>query len=431
MEGERLRSFDGLLSIENFLSMLFTISVVGLIFPYGFPLFPIAVLLYLFVCLIRGNIGLRINIYSVILYGSVIMYFIGLLNNKGTVYQNNIADIENITLLLLLSFTFIKFNQYSYKKFLINTFKLLSCTIPCLALFSLYKFYLLLNGVQLNFLKIDGRSYPWGTTLMPDYNMFSLGMIIGVIGICYVYRKSNSLLIQLYTLISVCLLFIAIVFSGSRRGWLVLPLLSIYLMHVIIKKINIKQFKIKELSSLIILIILLILAVLIFPLEISYDYEIEKLKYRFSTLADIKNSFDERTSRWNYGFQLINEFNLFKLLIGDGFHYLNIYAEKFKTDSLEDYPHNPLISTMLYSGVIGVLVFLILIFMTINRLLYRRKLFGGEFILIYFVTLIFLLPSANTFFSIKIIWILTLIIFFVKDICDCTSSKVSTKVESV
>ena len=77
-------------------------------------------------------------------------------------------------------------------------------------------------------------------------------------------------------------------------------------------------------------------------------------------MADIIKSeplFSDRTSRWLYAIELWKtKFTWQNKLFGHGFDYLEWYGEKFMGNEKSksyDWPHNPFISILLYSGIIG------------------------------------------------------------------------------
>lgn len=55
--------------------------------------------MYFLFCLLTSNIGLKVDIYLFIFIGNIIMYFIGLLNNKGIIYNhiNNGSRLRGAT----------------------------------------------------------------------------------------------------------------------------------------------------------------------------------------------------------------------------------------------------------------------------------------------------------------------------------------------
>ena len=101
---------------------------------------------------------------------------------------------------------------------------------------------------------------------------------------------------------------------------------------------------------------------------------------------------------WSYykSFPLVNK------IFGNGFKYLDVYKARFIKKygrNLTYSPHNPLISSLLYSGIIGMLIylyFIILMFYSIFQNFKEFKILGILFIIIF----IFSFVSGTSVFSI-------------------------------
>jgi hypothetical protein len=109
-----------------------------------------------------------------------------------------------------------------------------------------------------------------------------------------------------------------------------------------------------------------------------------------------------RKGRWIYAVQLFQGYSVISKITGDGFSYLADYGEHFYDDNnIYDYPHNPFLSALLYSGIIGLLVLITYLFIAL--ILYVKNFRELDYFLILFlVTGIFALISGNSFFSIPI-----------------------------
>lgn len=343
-------------------------------------------------------------------YLSIFFYLWGVSLNNGIIYQNNISDIVNIVTILLVIMIMGKIGINEYEGFITKIFYLLTLTMPLLASLSLLKYYFLLNGKYFDFLYFENRSYPWGTSLMPDYNMFALGMVIGLLAVGYTIKSTKSNLFHLYCLFGVLLISLSILFSGSRRGWIILIISLAYLLFCVLKKFEIeKLIKKNKLNYKYWLVFFTFIISIVwiynnFSISINNQYEIEKLQYRLSTMDSLDGNFSERTDRWQYALDLIrNQFNIFNIFLGSGFSYLEYYSNYFKTGGYEDYPHNPFISTFLYSGLIGFVVVSSLYIVSFYKLFKLRKIFGLEMILIFLISFSFLVISGNSIFSSKLL----------------------------
>jgi O-antigen ligase len=70
--------------------------------------------------------------------------------------------------------------------------------------------------------------------------------------------------------------------------------------------------------------------------------------------------------RWRFGIKIFTkEYGIIKKLFGSGFNHLNWYGFYFENDkTMRDYPHNPFISILLYSGLLGVALYIHLLIRT-------------------------------------------------------------------
>jgi hypothetical protein len=98
--------------------------------------------------------------------------------------------------------------------------------------------------------------------------------------------------------------------------------------------------------------------------------------------------------RWNFAYKIFNlEYNTRKKIFGGGFNFLNWSGYYFLNDkTAADYPHNPLISVLLYSGIIGLIIYLILLFQIFNYYFSYFKTY-------YVFSTFFLIAFFFTFFS--------------------------------
>lgn len=101
-----------------------------------------------------------------------------------------------------------------------------------------------------------------------------------------------------------------------------------------------------------------------------------------------------RTMRWQFALQIfIKEYNWKQKIFGNGFDFLNWYGFYFLDDKTKsDYPHNPFLTVLLYSGIIGLLLYLVL--------LYKVFYYYIKYIKKYYILFIFFLITFYfSFFS--------------------------------
>ena len=101
-----------------------------------------------------------------------------------------------------------------------------------------------------------------------------------------------------------------------------------------------------------------------------------------------------RTLRWQFAWMIfMKEFSFGEKMFGGGFNFLNWFGNYFFSDKTKsDYPHNPLLSILLYSGIIGLIIYLIFlgkIFIIILK--YYQQYF--------LISLFFLITFFFSFFS--------------------------------
>lgn len=107
-----------------------------------------------------------------------------------------------------------------------------------------------------------------------------------------------------------------------------------------------------------------------------------------------------RTDRWRYAIELWQtRYDTKQKIFGQGFKYLEWYGEKFYNNPKRyDFPHNPIISSFLYSGIIGGVVYIAFLIMSLWLYWKRRKELGIFFIM-YLCCMFFCMFSGSSHFS--------------------------------
>jgi hypothetical protein len=136
-------------------------------------------------------------------------------------------------------------------------------------------------------------------------------------------------------------------------------------------------------------------------------------------IADtIFNSFSgPRTARWSFALKIYTqEYSWFKKIFGSGFNFLNWYGYAFYGDKKRsDYPHNPFLSVLLYSGILGLFIYLIFIYKVFQ---YYIKYFKEYKILSVFfiITFFFSFFSAGSPFDPPIMGFFVILPFFIHSV---------------
>lgn len=131
--------------------------------------------------------------------------------------------------------------------------------------------------------------------------------------------------------------------------------------------------------------------------------------------SEKRKLFTERIARWKYAKELwTKEYLWSDKLIGKGFSYQESFGEKFYPDQNRiDYPHNPIISSFLYSGIIG--GFFYVYFLALSFWYYwKYRKDHLLFFILYLITFSFVFISSDTHFNVPIYAILSLVPFITR-----------------
>lgn len=112
-------------------------------------------------------------------------------------------------------------------------------------------------------------------------------------------------------------------------------------------------------------------------------------RYYANIVVDtIRDSFlDMRYARWQFAWQIFRqEYNMKQKIFGNGFNFLNWYGYYFIKDKTKtDYPHNPFLYILLYSGIAGLIFYILLV--------YKAFYYYTKYIKQYYMLYIFFLIS--------------------------------------
>ncbi len=410
---------------EFHLAIIFTISIVSFVYPYGFPLFGSYTLIIGSLLIVLNKIEFKFNFGIGLILVLICMYLFGIIMSGGVLYNVIISDIINIIcfiIIWLIMGTELNINRFIKLLSIIST-----NLLAIIGIISLYKFNMLLANIKLSQF-MNGSFYPNGTSLVKDYNMFTYGFIIGMIFCLYLIKIHKNKLIVLYYNFVFFLLSFVIVFAGSRRGWI--SLFIVWCIFIIQSLTNTSKRNFKELllslMKPIIYVLLIFLMVNFITNIFSADFVVENqrqltnLSNRLSTLTnDDSGALTPRVDRLNYSAELFEDYNFIQFFIGDGFNYISKFGIKFSTSNLEDYPHNPVISSLLYSGVIGIFFTLTFILYSFYFSIKNYKIIGVHFLLIFLISILYVFISFNSIFSNEFFFLSILVIIY----CEYSSNK--------
>ncbi len=412
-----------------FVVSISTLLFIGGAFPYGFPLFAPSVLtlFFLFVFIKNKIFFDKSNLFYLLLlaiYLLPISFF-------GTLYPKNLFDIIDGLVVFIFFIIFQnttvnrqQFNQYT--KYLQNGIFFSSFIFAGLGL---VKMFFLLQGTKISVLYHSGGEYPWGSSLVADYNIFGLCLISGLISGYYILKRQISFAYYVSFSLMSLIIFSALLFSSSRRTWFVLFILllvssGIFLKNAVIKfflflstlKFNrTKLLKINAMGIALVFIIFGIVKFLPEDISIKHPHQLTRIKNRFVNIKNISGSqsnLASRSERYEYAFHLINEYSILHLIFGNGSNYLRNFGQKF-SGSGYDYPHNAILATVLQSGLVGAL--LVLGYICYCFFLYLRHFRFKEtrfYFLIMLISSFYYFFSGNSIFSSKIYIFFTLLMPF-------------------
>jgi hypothetical protein len=137
---------------------------------------------------------------------------------------------------------------------------------------------------------------------------------------------------------------------------------------------------------------------------------------------------DERVVRWLFAIQIFSkEFNWKQKIFGGGFNFLNWYGYYFLKDKTQsDWPHNPFLSILLYSGILGLCVYCFLLYRVVY--IYLKYLKEYPLLFIFFlITFFFSFFSGGSPFDPPIMGFFVILPFFIHSVCKGENQKLTDK----
>jgi hypothetical protein len=124
-----------------------------------------------------------------------------------------------------------------------------------------------------------------------------------------------------------------------------------------------------------------------------------------------------RVDRWRYAWYLFkNEYSFVQKLVGGGFGYTIKFARKFHPEDPKrdyDYPHNPFLSVLLYSGLIGLVLYIWFFSRTVYLyFLYRKEYWTMG--IVYAISFFYSFFSANSPFEPAFFGVMSVFPFILK-----------------
>lgn len=143
------------------------------------------------------------------------------------------------------------------------------------------------------------------------------------------------------------------------------------------------------------------------------------ISYESDIMVEDKNaSFsDTRLARWKFAWQIFTkEYNTKKKLVGGGFDHLNWFGYYFLKDkTASDWPHNPFLSVLLYSGLAGLLIYLFFMFRVFYYYVKYFKWYPLLFVF-FLITFFFSFFSGSSPFDPPVMGFFALLPFFINSV---------------
>lgn len=336
------------------------VTVFGLMYPHGLPLFSISLALY---CLgfLWSKRSIRIPVISAY-YLLLALFLIAYATTTGIFDRprNDLIDGVGVTILLVLLYSTLSGTE-DVRRFQESTAILLWFSGSLVAVVGLWKLYALSQGIVLERFVTDAGIYRFGTSLQSDYNFYALAQIISLIGGSYLMQVRGGALCKVALLLTGPLLILNVLFSGSRRGLIVLGVLIagglLLALPSGLRRLTSVFSRRNWLHSLQVavgyLLVLMLIGASAHYLYASLGMGNVRLAIeRLFTLEDIGRVATTRTAIWAFGVRELYSSGVWELMAGDGFDYLGRFATRFSPEVSEFTPHNMFIAATLSGGLI-------------------------------------------------------------------------------
>lgn len=282
-----------------------------------------------------------------------------------------------------------------------------------ISLVSLYKYFDFSLGIEWSSIKaVSPIAYPWGTSLVPDYNMQAMVFLIGLISGSYLLDRVEQNKLKCCLILMSVVIFVAAFFLGSRRFYVAIILIVAIYFSSLFKNLFVKGTISK--TDLSYLFFFMITGVIVFFAFYLGYLRVEEIIVRIKTLFNFSDSlYQSRGVLLEYAISnKFSDINLVNFMFGSGFDYMDEFGDlSCHMNNIKicpsSYPHNPLFSAMLYGGFFNLLLYVTLFihagYLWIKNLSREFYLF-----IIFVIVMVFCFISLNTIFSIPIsfLWLM-------------------------
>jgi hypothetical protein len=150
---------------------------------------------------------------------------------------------------------------------------------------------------------------------------------------------------------------------------------------------------------------------------LNEDTTYTDLKHLKVKSIDLNMFRNERVSRWVFAYNIfLKEYNLKEKFLGKGFVHLSWYGKYFLKDkTASDWPHNPFLSILLYSGIAGLLLYCFFLY----KVFYYYIKYIREyplFFIFFLITFFFAFFSSGSPFDPPVFGFFSMLPFFIHSV---------------
>lgn len=283
---------------------------------------------------------------------------------------------------------------YDFFQLYVRNIVFFGCCIS--ALMGLLKYVNILSGRYLNSYYYENQLLS-GSSLSTDYNLYSLGLTIGALLSIGLFKKNTKYLFKFLYILTIGIIILSILLSGSRRG----VLMSGFILFCLAYSSQIFSAR-KQIT----LVTTQFIPIVVFFFIGNYWGKISEFILstdlldqgitRVLTLKEELQGENERTSRFSWSLDYFSGRTGVETIFGSGFEYLKMMGRSFSGE-LEDNPHNYLVSSLLYGGILSLLISLLMSYQLISSSFNHHRIWYP----IVLVVFAFGLSSSNSLFAMR------------------------------
>lgn len=283
------------------------------------------------------------------------------------------------------------------------------------AVLGFFKLYLLTQGVFIDQLYASDGSYPLGTSLGSDYNLYAFGLVGGLAAAMFLLRRPQRSIVQILLVSTSVLLVAAIALTGSRRG---LVFLGIVMLAEALRGrgVNERRWTRARLFAIGLFVVLSAGFSWLLAQQQPVVLEVEGQRIdltvveRLATLGERSSLVATRAPLVEWAWQRVDAtYSVPDLLLGRGFSYLAEMGRQFSATDGAEYPHNFVLSALLHGGVPLALLLVVTSALGAWRA-YRARDVLGPLGIVLGLALVFALTSSASLYSTEVAAFLLLLI---------------------